>query len=81
MLTLIEKLCAKLVGYRIKCVAIDVVDPQQTGFLASRNIMDNLLTYKLAKELVTKTKQEVVLIKVDFFKATIVSNTFSSWIL
>lgn len=31
--------------------------------------MDNLLTFKLAQELVTKKKMEAVLLKADFYKA------------
>lgn len=37
--------------------------------LEALNIMDNLLTYRLAKELVTKTRVEAILLKVDFMKA------------
>lgn len=68
MLTLIEKLCAKILASCMKEPTNRVVDPQQTGFLKGRSIMDNLLTYKLAQELVTKTRQEVVVLKVDFLK-------------
>lgn len=31
--------------------------------------MDNLLTYKLVKDLMTKTKQEAMVLKADFLKA------------
>lgn len=37
--------------------------------MEGRNITDNLLTYKLVKEWVTKTKQEALLLKADFMKA------------
>lgn len=39
------------------------------GFLEGRNIIDNLLTFKLTQELVTKTKQEALLVKANFMKA------------
>lgn len=47
----------------------NIIDKQETKFLEGRNIMDNLLTYKLAKEWVTKTKQEALLLKANFMKA------------
>lgn len=60
MLTLIEKLCAKILAIRFRDPIGKVIDRQQIGFLKGRDIMDNLLTYMLAKEVVTKTKQEAL---------------------
>lgn len=69
MLSLIEKICAKLLANHIKGPTSLTIDPQQIGFLEGRNIMDNLLTFKLAQEYTTKTKQEATLLKIDFMKA------------
>lgn len=40
--------------------------------------MDNLLTYHLAQELVTKKRIEAILLKADFMKAYDRVDTFSS---
>lgn len=69
MLTLTEKIYAKLLANRIKAPTNKGIDAQQTSFLLGRTITDNLLTYKLAKELITQTKKETVMLKVDFMKA------------
>lgn len=68
MLTLMEKFCAKLVANRIKGPTNKRINAQQTNFLLGRNITDNLLTYKIVRELVTKKKQEAVMLKADFMK-------------
>lgn len=47
MLTLIEKLCAKLLVERMKGPTNKAIDPQQTNFLKGQSILDNFLTYKL----------------------------------
>lgn len=69
MLTLTEKLYAKILANHIKELTRKVIDQQQTRFLVGRNILDNLLTYRLIQELVTRTKQETTLLKADFMKA------------
>lgn len=70
MLTLTEKLCAKFLANRIKKPTSKVKDAQQTGFLEGRNILDNLLTYRLAQEWVAKTKLEAIMLKANFMKAS-----------
>lgn len=69
MLTLTEKLCTKILANRFKGPIGKVTDQQQIGLLAERNIMDNLLAYKLAKEFFTKTKHESLLLEANFMKA------------
>lgn len=69
MLTLTEKLIAKLLANRIKGVASQMMDQQQTGFLEGGDILDNLITYKLGQELATLTKQPFIFLKLDFTKA------------
>lgn len=69
MLTLTEKLYAKILAGWMKGPTRKCVDAQQTGFLKGHSIMDNLLTYKLVQELVTKIRQKVVVLKTDFLKA------------
>lgn len=68
LLTLTKKLCAKLVANKIKGPTGKIIDDKQTGFLEGRNITDNLLTYRLAQEFMTRTKQEVICMKADFVK-------------
>lgn len=69
MLTLTEKMIAKLLANWIKKVANRIVDKQQTGFLEGRDILDNLMTYKLAQEWAPVSKQPVIFLKLDFTKA------------
>lgn len=45
MLTLTEKLCAKILASRMKGPTNKAIDPQQTGFLQGRSIMDSLASW------------------------------------
>lgn len=49
MLMLTEKICVKLVASRIKGSINIGIDEQQTRFLPGQNIIDNILTYKMAQ--------------------------------
>lgn len=69
MLTLTKKLCAKLMTNWVKKPMSKIIDSQQNRFLKGTNIMDNLLTYKMAQEVVTQTKQKAILLKANFMKA------------
>lgn len=46
-----------------------LVDLQQIGFIAGRNIVDNILAFWVGKEHVTKKKLRAMCIKYDFMKA------------
>lgn len=69
MLTLTEKVVAKIIANRIWKFVGKLVDSQQTGFLAGRDILDNLLSFKLAQELALTRKQSHIFLKLDFAKA------------
>lgn len=56
MLTFTEKICTKIVVNQIKKPTSRIIDTQQNGFLEGKNIMDNLLTYRIAQEVAMRTK-------------------------
>lgn len=60
---------AKILAGRMKSLVPDLVDGEQTGFVAGRSIQDNLLTFKLCQELAIKYKIPAIVLKVDFVKA------------
>lgn len=68
MLTLTEKILAKLMANRVKLVAGRLVDPQQTGFLKGRDIMDNILTFKLVEEVANSRRRQLIFLNLDFMK-------------
>ncbi|KAL3688477.1 hypothetical protein R1sor_014786 [Riccia sorocarpa] len=47
----------------------DIIDQQQTGFIAGRSIVDNILSLRMAQEWVPVSNQEVMFVKLDFQKA------------
>lgn len=69
MLTITEKIIAKILANRIKVIANRIVYSQQTGFLPGRDIMDNLLTFRLAQDLSKLHKKPLLYLKLDFMKA------------
>lgn len=42
--------------------------------------MDNLLTYRLTQEIVTKAKQDMILLKADFMKAYDIIKHIFIWV-
>ncbi|KAL3675865.1 hypothetical protein R1sor_025813 [Riccia sorocarpa] len=46
-----------------------LIDEQQTGFVAGRNIIDNILSLRLAQEWAQVSDQNCIFIKLDFMKA------------
>ncbi|KAL3684967.1 hypothetical protein R1sor_002989 [Riccia sorocarpa] len=46
-----------------------LIDQQQTGFIAGRNIVENILSLRMAQEWVPVSNQEIMFVKLDFQKA------------
>ncbi|KAL2608299.1 hypothetical protein R1flu_026872 [Riccia fluitans] len=63
------KLVAKILANRLKALNPLLVDSQQTGFIAGRNITENILALKLGQEWASISRQEAVFLKLDFMKA------------
>lgn len=68
MMTTTYKIISKLSTERFKPIISKVVDKLQTGFVQDGCINDNIMAFKLAQEHDTATKQDVVLMKLDFEK-------------
>ncbi|KAL3697371.1 hypothetical protein R1sor_011447 [Riccia sorocarpa] len=45
-----------------------LIDTQQTGFVAGRNIIDNILSLRLGQEWAQVTNQNTIFVKLDFMK-------------
>lgn len=69
MLNLAYKIIRKIIANRLKSLMPSLIDSQKLGFIIGRSIMDNLLTYRIAKEFATKKKVSAILLMVDFMKA------------
>ncbi|KAL3688714.1 hypothetical protein R1sor_015023 [Riccia sorocarpa] len=69
LLTLTYKLISKMLACRLKVILLDLVDEHQTGFIDGRSIHDSILLHRLSQEFAATTKQDVVLLKLDFEKA------------
>ncbi|KAL3685807.1 hypothetical protein R1sor_003829 [Riccia sorocarpa] len=63
------KIIAKIVAGRLKEMMAGLIDRQQTGFIAGRDIMENVLSLRLAQEWTQVSGQEAVFMKLDFQKA------------
>ncbi|KAL3701463.1 hypothetical protein R1sor_019485 [Riccia sorocarpa] len=48
---------------------VDIIDQQQSGFIAGRSIVDNILSLRLAQDWVWASEQEAMFVKLDFQKA------------
>ncbi|KAL3679416.1 hypothetical protein R1sor_022372 [Riccia sorocarpa] len=69
LLTTTYKIIAKIFAWRLKAMLPDIVDQQQTGFIAGRSIVENILSLRMAQEWVPVTGQEIMFVKLDFQKA------------
>lgn len=69
MLNLVYKIISKLIANKMKLAMPQLIDSQQIGFIAGRNIVDNILTFKVAKEFAQKKKLLAILLMMDFMKA------------
>ncbi|KAL3684326.1 hypothetical protein R1sor_002348 [Riccia sorocarpa] len=54
---------------RLKGMLPGLIDSQQTGFIAGREITENVLSLRLAQEWVQVTRQDAIFVKLDFQKA------------
>ncbi|KAL3679149.1 hypothetical protein R1sor_022105 [Riccia sorocarpa] len=63
------KLVARIIATRLKALIPLLVDSQQTGFVAGRNITENVLALKIGQEWADISGQQAVFIKLDFMKA------------
>ncbi|KAL3690516.1 hypothetical protein R1sor_016825 [Riccia sorocarpa] len=66
---ILEEIIAKRFAIRLKEMLPRLIDTQQIGFVAGRNIIDNILCLRLGQELAQTTDQEVIFVKLDFMKA------------
>ncbi|KAL3675966.1 hypothetical protein R1sor_025914 [Riccia sorocarpa] len=69
LLTMTYKIVAKIIAIRLKDMLPGIIDTQQTGFVAGRNIIDNILSLRLGQEWAQITNQDVIFVKLDFMKA------------
>ncbi|KAL3680493.1 hypothetical protein R1sor_023449 [Riccia sorocarpa] len=58
-----------ILATRLKGILPELIDRQQTGFVAGRNIIDNILTLRLGQEWAQVIGQDVIFVKLDFMKA------------
>ncbi|KAL3682895.1 hypothetical protein R1sor_000917 [Riccia sorocarpa] len=63
------KIIAKIIAGRLKDMIPGLVDRQQTGFIAGRDIKENVLSLRLAQEWAAVTGQDAIFVKLDFQKA------------
>lgn len=76
MITMTYKIISKILANRVKSLIPHLVDSQQTGFVPDQSITNNLLAFRLDEEYTQSSKQQITLLKVDFYKA-FGWNTFS----
>ncbi|KAL3679689.1 hypothetical protein R1sor_022645 [Riccia sorocarpa] len=69
LLTMTYKIIAKVIATLLKEMLPGIIDSQQTGFVAGRNIIDNILSLRLGQEWAQVTDQDVIFVKLDFMKA------------
>ncbi|KAL3689655.1 hypothetical protein R1sor_015964 [Riccia sorocarpa] len=69
LLTMTYKIMAKIIAVRLKDILPRLIDTQQMGFVAGRNIIDNILTLRLGQEWAQATNQDTIFVKLDFMKA------------
>ncbi|KAL3681510.1 hypothetical protein R1sor_024466 [Riccia sorocarpa] len=69
LLTTTYKIIAKIFARRLKEMLPALIDEQQTGFVAGRNIIDNILSLRLAQEWAQVSDQNCIFIILDFMKA------------
>lgn len=63
------KVQAKLLASRLKPMLPTLIRPLQTGFVPRRSILDNIFTAEESLELAVETKQNLVLMLLDYKKA------------
>lgn len=68
MLTITHKIAAKLLTNRLKMVVPKLVYSQQTGFIAGRSILDNVLVFKVGQEYANTSQKPTVFLKLTLPK-------------
>ncbi|KAL3686887.1 hypothetical protein R1sor_013196 [Riccia sorocarpa] len=69
LLTVTYKIIAKIIASRLNSMMPGLVDRQQTGFIAGRDITENVLSLRLAQEWTQASGQQAIFVKLDFQKA------------
>ncbi|KAL3689642.1 hypothetical protein R1sor_015951 [Riccia sorocarpa] len=69
LLTTTYKIVAKVLAIRLKSMLPRIIDTQQTGFVAGRNIIENNLSLRLGQEWAHITGKYIIFVKLDFMKA------------
>jgi hypothetical protein len=69
MLTVVYKIIAKLLALRLKVLLPQLVNPQQTGFIPGRHILENVSLAWLAHDWVKATGHSALFLSLDFEKA------------
>ncbi|CAM6096717.1 unnamed protein product [Calypogeia fissa] len=69
MLTTIYKLIAKLFALCLKVFLPRLIDPQQTGFIPGRNILENISSAWLTMDWIRAKRFSALFLKLDFEKA------------
>lgn len=69
MLNTVYKLIAKLLANRLKLLLPKLINPQQTGFIPGRYILENISIVWLTSDWLRRTKQGALFLKLDFEKA------------
>lgn len=63
------KVQAKLIAARLKPMLPSLIQPSQTGFVPKRNILNNIFAAEESIEWAVESKQDLVLMLLDFEKA------------
>lgn len=69
LLNLIYKILSKILACRFKPMMELLVDSKQRCFISGKNIIDNILAFRLGKELTIKKKLHAIFIMWNFMKA------------
>ncbi|KAL3687195.1 hypothetical protein R1sor_013504 [Riccia sorocarpa] len=69
LLTMTYKIVANIIAVRWKRMLHGIIGTQQTGFVAGRNIIDNILSLRLGQEWAQVTNQQAIFVKLEFMKA------------
>lgn len=68
-MTLLYKIISKLLANTLKPFMPFLVDEEQTGFIAGRQILDNILAFRVGKDYLKSRRLFALFIMWDFFKA------------
>jgi hypothetical protein len=69
LLNISYKLFAKVLQKRVQPVLMEIISPDQAGFLPMRFILDNIILMHETMECAASSNQPLVFLKVDFSKA------------